>query len=104
MDLQPTRQFEYLQRTLSIFLSNPSDMSEQFELLIDELIKENKQTNKSPKVTINLFEKTSFLKTSFQHSPESSSSDLQTASNSPQPLPVRSSFSIFIITFQVFVF
>jgi hypothetical protein len=52
MDLQPTRQFDYLQRTLSIFLSNPSDMSEQFELLINELIKENKQTNKSPKVFI----------------------------------------------------
>lgn len=50
MDLQPTRQFDYLQRTLSIFLSNSSDMSEQFELLIDELIKENKHINKSPKV------------------------------------------------------
>ncbi len=53
MDLQPTRQFDYLQRTLSIFLSNSSDMSEQFELLINELIKENKQINKSPKVFIN---------------------------------------------------
>jgi len=50
MDLQPARQFDYLQRTLSIFLTNPSDMSEQFELLIDELIKENKQINASPKV------------------------------------------------------
>jgi hypothetical protein len=59
MDLQPIRQFDYLQRTLSIFFSNSSDMSEQFELLIDELIKENKQTNKSPKVfiLIYLFEK-----------------------------------------------
>jgi hypothetical protein len=50
MDLQPARQFDYLQRTLSIFLTNPSDMSEQLELLIDELIKENKQINASPKV------------------------------------------------------
>ena len=52
MDLQPTRQFDYLQRTLSIFLSNPSNMSEQLELLIDELIKENKQSTKSPKVSL----------------------------------------------------
>ena len=43
MDLQPSRQFDYLQRTLSLILTNPSDMSEQFELLIDQLIKENKQ-------------------------------------------------------------
>ena len=50
MDLQPIRQFDYLQRTLSIILSNSSDMSEQLESLIDELIKENKQINKSPKV------------------------------------------------------
>lgn len=50
------RQFDYLQRTLSIFLSNPSDMSEQFESLIDELIKENKQiNNKSPKVYLKYF-------------------------------------------------
>lgn len=56
MDLQPMRQFDYLQRTLSIFLSNPSDMSEQFESLIDELIKENKQiNNKSPKVYLKHF-------------------------------------------------
>jgi hypothetical protein len=81
MDLQPTRQFDYLQRTLSIFLSNSSDMSEQFELLIEELIKENKQINKSPK-----------------NSPESSSSDsksdLQITSNSPQPLPKKRSAPI----------
>ncbi|CAF3533528.1 unnamed protein product [Rotaria sp. Silwood1] len=78
MDLQPIRQFDYLQRTLSIFLTNPSNMSEQFESLIDELIKENKQINKSPK-----------------SSPESSSSDsksdLLTTSNSPQPLPKKRS-------------
>jgi len=63
MDLQPGRQFDYLQRTLSIFLSNPSDMSAQFEVLIDELIKENKQLIKSPK-----------------NSPESSSSDSKSES------------------------
>lgn len=51
MELQATRQIDYLQRTLSIFLSNATDMTERFESLIDELIKENKQmNNKSPKV------------------------------------------------------
>ena len=51
MELQAARQIDYLQRTLSIFLSNATDMTERFESLIDELIKENKQTNnKSPKV------------------------------------------------------
>jgi hypothetical protein len=55
MDLQPTRQFDYLQRTLSIFLTNHTDMSEQFELLIDELIQENKHINKSPKVSDHIF-------------------------------------------------
>jgi len=57
MDLQPARQFDYLQRTLSIFLSNPSDMSAQFEVLIDELIKENKQLIKSPKVRFEIRKK-----------------------------------------------
>ncbi|CAF1455433.1 unnamed protein product [Adineta ricciae] len=78
MDLQPLRQLDYLQRTLSIFLASPSDMTEQFELLIDELIKENKQGVKSPK-----------------HSPEQISSDSKSevlpASNSPQPLPKKRS-------------
>lgn len=77
MDLQPTRQFDYLQRALSIFISNPSDMSEQFESLIDELIKENQQITKSPKI----------------NSPESSSSDsksdLPMKCTSPQPLLVN---------------
>lgn len=50
MDLQPARQFDYLQRTLSIFLTRSPNMSEQFESLIDELIKENKLSNQSPKV------------------------------------------------------
>ena len=50
MDLQPARQFDYLQRTLSIFLTRASNMSEQFESLIEELIKENKLSNQSPKV------------------------------------------------------
>lgn len=90
MDLQPIRQFDYLQRALSIFMSNPSDMSEQFESLIDELIKENHQINKSPKI----------------NSPESSSSDsksdLQMKCTSPQPLPVNF-YSIAIISKLLFI-
>lgn len=78
MDLQPIRQFDYLQRTLSIFLANPSDMAEQFELLIDELIKENKQINNSPK-----------------RSPEptlsDSKSEVLSGPKSPQPLPKKRS-------------
>ena len=88
MDLQPTRQFDYLQRTLSIFLTNPSDMSEQFESLIDELIQENKQINKSPKVCFYFMYIYLILSIYSQHSPEPSSSDLQPTSTSPQPLPV----------------
>ena len=52
MDLQLVRQLDYLQRTLAIFLTNSTNMSEQFESLLDELIKENKQINKLSKVTI----------------------------------------------------
>jgi hypothetical protein len=88
MDLQPTRQFDYLQRSLSIFLTNSSDMSEQFESLIDELIQENKQINKSPKVCFYFIYIYLILSIYSQHSPEPSSSDLQPTSTSPQPLPV----------------
>jgi len=81
MDLQPARQFDYLQRTLSIFLSNPSDMSAQFEVLIDELIKENKQLIKSPKVRFEIRKKSiEFIHLNLQNSPESSSSDSKSES------------------------
>ena len=93
MELQTARQIDYLQRTLSIFLSNANDMSERFESLIDELIKENKQmSSKSPKVKekIGRFAFRIGVFSSFQHSPESSSSDSKsdamTNGNSPQPL------------------
>ncbi|CAF0715853.1 unnamed protein product [Adineta steineri] len=78
MDLQPTRQLDYLQRTLTIFLTNSSDMSEQLESLIDELIQENKQINKSPK-----------------SSPEPVITDFKSevlsTTTSPQPLPKKRS-------------
>lgn len=89
------RQLDYLQRTLSIFLANPADISEQFEALIKDLIKENKQSGKSPKVSRHapLLEiKGTSPSRPLQTSPEPIASDSKpeapAASSPPHPLPV----------------
>ncbi|CAF0911241.1 unnamed protein product [Didymodactylos carnosus] len=44
MDIQQARQLDYLNRSAQLFISQPPDVSEQLEKLIDEIYSGNKQT------------------------------------------------------------
>ncbi|CAF1270840.1 unnamed protein product [Didymodactylos carnosus] len=93
MDIQTAHQLEYLQRSVQLLISQPSDVGDQLEKLIDELFSDNRQLTDKKKLfdSSSSSEKEKIEATTSDNSSDSSSSNSQISNKTTKQQPKRTS-------------